>query len=262
MAPIIAAVCRRGLWNIVGVAVAALPMIGPPLVAGYEAGPVAHGGRISGVITFTGPVPPPDTYTVTMGSDPDYCKTIADAKGQIVAPQALVSGSHAVSETVVFLQEVEKGKPVPETGPLVTIDQCRFGPRLVAGVEGQHVRIAMRDRILHQIRGWEMLGRGRIPFFHLPGLKAGQEHAVPLRIRRSGIVKLECDQHRFMQGWLLVAANPYVAVTGNDGRFELTDVPQGTHVLAAWHPALGYQELKVTLAPGQTVQVTVPLPGP
>lgn len=254
---------RRACRHILAPAVIlVLSAAGPQTSPAYEAGAVAHGGRIVGVVHFAGAVPPPDRYKVTMGADPDYCKTIADAKGVIEAPQAVVTESHAVSETVVFLQDVEAGKPAPAPGPVVAIDRCRFEPRLVAGAEGQHLTIAMHDRILHQIRGWEMLDRGRIPLFHLPGMNAGQEQAVPLRIRRSGIVKLECDQHRFMQGWLLVAANPYVAVTGREGRFELTDVPPGTHRLAAWHPALGYQEMTVTVAPDQATRLTVTLPGP
>jgi hypothetical protein len=95
------------------------------------------------------------------------------------------------------------------------------------------------------------LDNGRLPLFQLPNLKEGAEAPILLKARRSCIIKLECDQHRFMQGWLLLAANPYVTVTDEHGVFQLTDVPAGTQTVGAWHPVLGYQEAKVTLISDQ-----------
>ena len=41
-----------------------------------------------------------------------------------------------------------------------------------------------------------------------------------------------------MQTWGLPITNPYYAVVGEDGKFELKDVPAGKYKLVAWHPAL------------------------
>ncbi len=217
----------------------------------YQEEVVAQGGTITGVVKFSGIMPLPQTYKVTMGSNPEFCQTIADEKGVISIPQVRVSSKQTVEDVVVFLQEVERGKTVPKDGPVVTVDQCRFGPRVSGAMAGQTLRVVMRDPIVHQLRGWEILDKGRLQLFQLANLKEGGEESVALKTRRSSMMKLECDQHRFMQGWILLTANPYVAVTDNQGAFQLTDVPVGSHTVGAWHPVLGYQEAKVTLSPGQ-----------
>lgn len=227
-------------------------------VSAYQEEVVAHGGSIVGVMKFSGIVPTLKTHKVTMGSNPEFCQTIADKNGVIGISEIRVSSQQQLADVVVFLQEVDRGKSVPKEGPVVTVDRCQFVPRVIGVMDEQTLRIAMRDPIVHQIRGWEMLDKGRLPIFHFPDLGEGGEATVPLKTRRSSIIKLECDQHRFMQSWLLLAANPYVTVSDDNGVFTLTDVPEGTHTVGAWHPVLGYQEAKVTLISGQekTLELT------
>jgi hypothetical protein len=220
-------------------------------VNGYQEEVVARGGAVMGVIKFSGIVPQPKTHKVTMGSNPEFCQTIADKNGVINISEVRVSSQQQLADVVVFLQEVDHGKSVPKEGPVVAVDQCQFVPRVIGAMDEQTLRIAMRDSIVHQLRGWEILDKGRLPLFHFPDLGEGGEATVPLKTRRSSIIKLECDQHRFMQGWLLLTANPYVTVSDDDGVFRLMDIPEGTHTVGAWHPVLGYQEAKVTLLSGQ-----------
>lgn len=243
-------------WGVAGLVLWAL-LIGQPANA-YQPEVVDKGGTITGVVKFSGIVPVPKTYKVAMGSNPEFCQTVADEKGVISISQVRVSSQQKVADVVIFLQEVERGKPVPKARPVVTVDRCQFEPRVIGAMADQTLRVAMRDPIVHQLRGWEMLDKGRLQLFQLANLGEGGEEAVSLKTRRSSIIKLECDQHRFMQGWLLLTANPYVAVTDSHGAFQLTDVPVGTHTVGAWHPVLGYQEAKLTLSPGQqkTLELT------
>jgi len=237
------------LWGIVGLMLW-MVLIEQTAFA-YQEDVVAQGGTITGVVKFSGVVPPPKTYKVTMGSNPEFCRTIANEKGMITMPQVRVSTKQQVADVVVFLQEMEHGKPAPKEDPVLTVDHCQFRPTMIGVEAGQILRVVMRDPIVHQLRGWEILDKGRLPFFHLPNLEKGGESAIPLKARRSSIIKLECDQHRFMEGWLLLTANPYVSVTNDHGAFRLNEVPQGTHTVGAWHPVLGYQESTVTLVPGR-----------
>ncbi|HSE58406.1 MAG TPA: hypothetical protein VLA99_06870 [Nitrospiraceae bacterium] len=228
----------------------------------YDEMTVETPASIVGVVKFSGTVPPPQRYRVTMGANPEYCRAIADADGNIVAPQVRVSALQELADVVVLLQEVEQGKPVPKDGPRVTVEQCRFGPRVVTGTIGQLLGVSMKDTIVHQIRGWEMVGKSRIPSFFSSGLNPGAEQAFPLHIKRSSILQLSCDQHRFMEGWVLITANPYATITNEQGRFELTDIPPGTHTIGAWHPVLGYQEGTVTLTAGHQTTMTLTLTPP
>ncbi len=257
---------RRTLFRATGIVTGIVISLAVGSVYGtamaYESGPIENGASVVGVVRFSGTMPEPQRYKVTMGANPEFCKPIADAKGEVVVPQARVSAAGELADVVVFLQEVDKGKPIPAEGPRVMIELCQFGTRVMTGMVGQSLRVGTRDSILHQVRGWEMMGKNRIPAFLSSALNPGGEQAVPLQIKRSSILQLSCDQHRFMESWVLVTANPYAVVTDAAGRFSLTDVPPGSHTIGAWHPVFGYQEGKVTLKPGHETSVTLTLTPP
>ncbi|WDT76696.1 MAG: DUF2012 domain-containing protein [Candidatus Manganitrophus sp.] len=66
-------------------------------------------------------------------------------------------------------------------------------------------------------------------------------------------MKVECDQHNYMNVWFLPIENPYYAVVGEDGTFSIGDVPAGKYKLIAFHPSLGFQEKEIDVAGGGKV---------
>jgi len=51
----------------------------------------------------------------------------------------------------------------------------------------------------------------------------------------------------------VIAENPYVAVTGEGGKFEIKDVPAGSYTLEIWHEKLGTKSQKVEVKAGDTL---------
>jgi hypothetical protein len=72
-------------------------------------------------------------------------------------------------------------------------------------------------------------------------------------------VRVECDAHGWMLGWVYVAENPYFAVTGEDGSFTIGDVPPGDYTLIATHEFTGPLEIPVTVKAGEAATVPVEL---
>ena len=48
-------------------------------------------------------------------------------------------------------------------------------------------------------------------------------------------MSVSCSIHPWMRGWLLVRDTPYMAVTDQDGRFEIKRLPVGQWEFAFWH---------------------------
>lgn len=224
---------------------------GNGFVLAYEEVTVNEGATLSGMVTLSGPAPPPFRFQVTMGAYPEHCQPIADNEGNVILPRARVSSAHEIADVVVFIQDLDRGKAPTTEFPKLTVNRCQFDQLVMAGMDGDYLRVLMNDSVLHPLRGWEMLNKGRIPLFDFPNLETGEEKTTKLTTRNSGVVKVECDQHRFMQTWILVPLNPYFATTNETGRFTITDIPAGTYTVSAWHPSLGYLEQNLTFKSGQ-----------
>src|SRR3954462_907644 len=52
---------------------------------------------------------------------------------------------------------------------------------------------------------------------------------------KPGVIRLACDIHPHMRGYVVVSPTPWVKVCSREGRFRLKDVPEGRYVLRVWH---------------------------
>jgi hypothetical protein len=61
-----------------------------------------------------------------------------------------------------------------------------------------------------------------------------------------------------MESWGLAMENPYNALTDQDGRFEIGDIPPGTYKMVIWHPYLGgTKEQTITIQPKSQTKVDI-----
>jgi hypothetical protein len=59
-----------------------------------------------------------------------------------------------------------------------------------------------------------------------------------------------------MHAFAVVQDHPFFAVTGTDGVFSITGVPQGAYTLEAWHPTLGAKSMSVKIGVGAKGAIT------
>jgi hypothetical protein len=74
--------------------------------------------------------------------------------------------------------------------------------------------------------------------------------------KKEVMVPFKCDVHGWMNAYVGVLDHPYYAVTKDDGKFTLKDLPAGTYTVEAWHEKLGAQTQSVTLAAKESKDVT------
>ena len=65
-------------------------------------------------------------------------------------------------------------------------------------------------------------------------------------------ISVVCDIHAWMRAYHLPIDHPFAAVSGEDGTFEIKDLPAGKHEFKIWHEAGGMLEkaFVVTVKPG------------
>jgi len=214
------------------------------LIAGaavLASGAAFAGGSIAGTVTFSGT--PPKPQKLNRKSDP-IC-----AKKEMNDETILIGKDGKALENVMV--RVTKGASAaaakaPAEDVLVDQKDCMYRPRVQGAVEGQKIKVRNDDGTLHNVHTYE----GTKTLFNQaqPPGSAPIEKPIP---KTAEVVKLKCDVHPWMIGYVVVNKNPYFAVTKDDGKFEIKDVPAGTYTVEAWHEKLGTKTQEVTVTEGK-----------
>lgn len=219
----------------IGVVVAALAFGGTAF--GYEGGAVSGGGAISGTVKLQGTAPAPKELEAT--KDKEVCGT-----HKLVDESLVVGGGGGIKNAVVSITNITKGKAASADKPEVDQHGCVYVPHVVLSPAGAELQIKNSDGILHNIHTYSTknapINRAQPKFKKVMGETFKEPETV----------KMTCDAHGWMTGWLIVTDHPYYAVTDDSGAFKLTDVPAGDYELKVWHERLGESTQKVTVAGG------------
>ena len=126
-------------------------------------------------------------------------------------------------------------------GSTVTMQNKAFVPRVSVASVGGKVEFPNQDSIFHNV--FSVSGENR---FDLELYK--KPKSASKVFEQPGVVRIYCNIHPQMSGFVLVRDNPFWAHVSADGTFRVPDVPAGTWVVKAWHERSGES--------AQTLQVT------
>ncbi len=220
----------------------ALPLSGQ--AAAYKETSVSGGGSISGAVNFKGKDQDPKVYKIS--KDNNVC-----GKGNRKIDYVRVANGHLL-DTVVYLDKVKEGKAFAKGMSETKIDQkgCEFKPFLQAMKNNTKISAVNEDPVLHNIHTYEILGRAKKTVFNLSQPDPGTVTKT-VKLKRGKAMKVECDAHDFMHGFVFVAKNPYFAVVGEDGTYKIDNVPAGDYTIKVWHGTLKGAKGKVKVAGGK-----------
>ena len=114
-----------------------------------------------------------------------------------------------------------------------------------------NVKTTSKDPILHTTNAQTETGR---TLFNVALPIAGLTVSKP--IGPAGNVRLVCNTHPWMRGWMIVT-DEAAAISGADGRFSLDNIPPGTYELRIWHESLKGAPQKITVTAGRPTDVSV-----
>ena len=66
---------------------------------------------------------------------------------------------------------------------------------------------------------------------------------------------MKCNVHPWMKSYIFVFKNPYYSVTGDDGKFTISNLPPGTYTVTAWQEKYGNVTQSVTIGPKESKSV-------
>jgi plastocyanin len=199
----------------------------------------ATAGSISGHIRYVGRKPA--RKMVDMSGDP---ACVEAHHGKAYDESLVVNPNGTLANVFVYVKSGLEGKTFETPTTAVTIDQhgCWFHPRVLGIQTGQKLEVVNSDPVTHNIHPQAQINR---EWNHSQG--AGDPPLARKFLKPEVMIRVKCNIHSWMHAFIGVVDNPYFAVTGGDGNFQINNLPPGNYVIEAWTETLGTQQMNVTV---------------
>jgi hypothetical protein len=225
----------------VKVCMAALSILFIPAVLA----PAPGGGAIVGSVSYTGAAAKAEP--INMSKEPDCVKLHAKP---LMTEKVVTGPGNTLQNVVVYISAGASDNSEVPTTP-VSFDQqaCHYTTHVLAFRAKQDVKISNSDPFSHNIHPMARINRewnriqppGTPPFSY----SYDNEEFIPIK----------CNIHSWMQAYFVVLKTSHFAVTGEDGRFTLPDLPPGKYTVTAWHELYGTKSQEITIGGSQTLTV-------
>ena len=156
-----------------------------------------------------------------------------------------------VGQAVIWLESAHPPAPIALRADMIT-EGKQLLPHVLVVPAGSTVTFPNHDPFNHNLFSQSEPG----PFdMGLYDRGEGKSHDFP----SAGVIRVYCNIHATMSGFILVRDNPWYVQPGGDGGFTIANVPAGEYTLHAWHerakevaqpikvPAGGLKEQAVSL---------------
>ena len=175
----------------------------------------------------------------------------AAADAGTISGQVVTKMPKLRANVVVYLDKVS-GSFRPPARP-VTIDQkgMKFIPHVLAVQKGQTVLFLNDDPLRHNIFSPDN------EKYNLGTWAQGD--SKPHTFSSTGIYHQLCNVHPEMGAVIVVLDNPYFAVSGADGTFQIASVPPGKYTLKTWAEKLPEHSQPVTVTAGAPTNLRLEL---
>ena len=153
-----------------------------------------------------------------------------------------VNANGTLKNVFVYVKEGLEGKTFAPKTDKVVMDQkgCRYTPHVLGAQVNQPVEIVNSDSTLHNVHGMPPSSKEFNLGMPIQGMKLTRKFDKP-----DVMVKFKCDVHPWMNAYAGVLPHPFFAVTGEDGSFEIKNLPAGKYTLEAWHEKYGVQTQEI-----------------
>lgn len=215
-----------------------------PASHAYETIPFRNGGSIEGTVEFVGATVPADPM-LTLTSETAYCGNSLPAKKYLIK-------NRKVENAVVYIVGIKTGKAIPPEPVTIASLKCEFVPHVTVNFKGNNIIMKTEDPVFHTFDVHVSIGGKELYHVALPE----KGSSVTKKLSKAGLIELSCYVHPWQRAYIYVFDHPYAAITDEQGRFSIKDIPPGTYAVEAWHEALGTKKIaNIKTESGKTTSI-------
>jgi hypothetical protein len=197
------------------------------------------GGTVEVEVKYNGAA---DVQVIKVNKDTEQCGKEAKVENVVVG------GGKGLANAVASIA----GAKGAATAKKATMDQkgCSFHPHVVGMTPGE-IDILNSDGILHNIHTYSTANAS------INKAQPKFKKTMTEKFEKPEFIKVTCDVHSWMLGWIAVMPHPYFGVTNAEGVAKIENAPAGKQTVEVWHEKLGKVTKDVEVKPGATTKVTV-----
>jgi hypothetical protein len=201
----------------------------------------ANAGTVTGTVRYRGQRLVPKM--IDMSSDP---ACVEAHHGKASDESLMIGPKGSVGNAFVYIKAGLEGKNFESPTTPVTVDQrgCWFRPHVVGTQTNQPLQVINSDPVTHNIHPMAAVNR---EWNHSQG---PEDPPITRKFTKPEVmIPVKCNIHSWMHAYIGVLEHPYFVVSGQDGSFEIKNLPAGTYTIAVWQEKLGTQEQTITVSP-------------
>jgi plastocyanin len=173
-------------------------------------------------------------------SPPPAAAAVLTGRIELTGPEGAAARADA-EPAVVYWRPASPAAGRPEPGRFQLITRGKqFEPRVLTVPRGSTVEFPNADPILHNVFS---VSKGNAFDLGLVARGPGR----PVVLDSAGVVRVFCNVHHSMVGYLVVLDTRFHTRTDASGRFRLSGLPDGDGTLHVWHEQAEPLELGLRL---------------
>lgn len=137
-----------------------------------------------------------------------------------------------LKDTIVYIEHAPDAFEPPEEHAVIDQKNMTFIPHVLPLLKGTTVDFLNSDLVQHNVYSPDAVADN----FNLGTWLKGETR--PFTFNKSGVASIRCNVHVDMLAYVLVLQNPYFARVDNEGKFSITNVPDGKYIIKVWNERL------------------------
>ena len=205
---------------------------------------VAFAGNITGTVMYEGDAPERPALTAT--KDQHCIDAVQGTKSEAL----VVSKGKGIKNVVLYARVRGAEITLPEDNPVMDQVGCAYYPHVLVVPVGATVDITSSDPVAHNVHSHAQKNKA-------PNFMVQEKNVIPYEMVKDEPIKLTCDIHAWMTGYIVAVNSNFYTVTGykdaedkwlssdayekseDTGKYTLENLPAGRVRVIAWHEELG-----------------------